>query len=403
MKLSAYLGLFLASFIVSIGTFWAFQKGANDFSVFYEAWRLVSSSRGADLYHATPDRFLYAPGFAWLFFPLGLLPKGIALAIWCFAKAAVVGWIVRSFSLALGYGWRGLNAAAWGVVWVARPLLIDFQYGQVNTFILGACVWALLNHFQKKSNSILNYLCWTTLAVAAVTKLFPLPLLLVPFALTLGISEKKLWQERIGILIGLTLILLVPLVSQGTGGTFDLYHQWKDALISRGLPLESHNQSFSAFLHHVFSGQPIHVIAKGIAHPIQMGVAWLNQPVLSTLSVAWMLLMGGILFGWLLTGSSKRPLPWIAILIGLLILPSHLVWKPYFLMGLPAAVLAMTRWESAWPLLMALLALENFTGFDWVGSKFGAWFEGGAVFLWAHLILLGIIAYYAGEEPLFEN
>ena len=93
------LGVFAASLVVAMGTLWAFQRGANDFTVFYHAWQMVLDGRGALIYHfqETPDRFLYAPGFAWLLSPFGLLPRSVALAIWCFAKAAVIGYLVAEF------------------------------------------------------------------------------------------------------------------------------------------------------------------------------------------------------------------------------------------------------------------------------------------------------------------
>ena len=67
------------------------EHGAPDFTVFYTAWHLVLEGRGAEIYRESPDRFLYAPGFAWLLSPLAWLPRSAALAIWCFAKAAVAG------------------------------------------------------------------------------------------------------------------------------------------------------------------------------------------------------------------------------------------------------------------------------------------------------------------------
>ena len=38
--------------------------GGHDFAVFYEAWNLVAHGRGTEIYTTSPDRFLYAPGFA---------------------------------------------------------------------------------------------------------------------------------------------------------------------------------------------------------------------------------------------------------------------------------------------------------------------------------------------------
>lgn len=402
---ASHLGWILALLIVLVGNFWAFQRGANDFSVFYEAWSLVRNGRGADIYHATPDRFLYAPGFAWLFSPLAFFNRNISLAIWCFLKIGILVFLVRSFSfqvknqkpmMAFGLG-------SWGIVLLARPLLIDLQYGQVNTLILGACAWGLLNHSKKTQANFWDGLSWAVLAIAAWTKLFPLPLLCIPILITRGISSARLTWERTGVLLGSLLIGLIPLLTEGVQGTRNLYSHWKDSLISRGLPLESHNQSFSAFLHHYFSGNPTHVIARGIDHPLLMGASWLSSYEISTLSLAWALIFGGLLLGWILRGAVKPGVRWIAVTIALLILPSHLVWKPYFIMGLPAVIFAASSRILLGISWLSLLLLENFTGFNWIGDEWGARLEGGAILLWVHLFLIGIVAWSSAKSTLSEE
>jgi hypothetical protein len=390
----AWFGLILASLIVSFGTAWAFQRGGHDFSVFYEAWRLVLSGHGADIYHGTPDRYLYAPGFAWILAPLGYFPRGAALALWCFAKAAVVGLLIRGFCLRLTQGAfpSAIGIGAWAVLLCARPILIDFQYGQVNIFVLGACAWAMLTRFRKAGPDWMDFFSWATLGIAATVKLFPLPLLLVPFFVTRYVSARRLLLERAGALAGMAIVILLPICTLGLHGAETLYWQWKDALISRGLPLESHNQSFSAFLSHYFSGNPTHIIANGISHPAWLGGAWLSSSSIHSLSVAWTLIALGLTVGWILTGSTKSPLRWIVVSIGALILPSHLVWKPYFVMGLPMAVLAVASWRRFWPFLLGFFILANFTGFDWVGPVWGARFEAGSLLLWLHLLLVLLVA-----------
>src|SRR5688572_26271382 len=89
----AFLLLSAVGFLVALGTWWAFQRGGHDFNVFYHAWKLVLSGQGQIIYQESPDRFLYAPGFAWLFAPLAWLPRDLALALWCFGKAAVIGFV----------------------------------------------------------------------------------------------------------------------------------------------------------------------------------------------------------------------------------------------------------------------------------------------------------------------
>lgn len=391
----AYLGLLAAGIVVSFGTLWAFQRGAHDFSVFYQAWKLVISGHADEIYRNSPDRFLYAPGFAWLLAPLALLPREGTLALWCFAKAAVIGLMIRGLGVALPRLslHERLGVAAWGFALLARPFLIDFQYGQVNTLILAACLWGLLNHVRNDSHSSrpwTDYLSWFALALAAITKLIALPLFLVPFLVTSGISIQKIRRERIGLLAGTGLILALPFLAGKSAGV-DAYLAWRDALVSKGFPLESHNQSFAAFLHHAFSGDSIHVIAWGAERSLVLGRTLLSPSTLHSLSLAWTFSVMGLLLGWLLHSSKKPASVWISVLVGLLILPSHLVWKPYFVFGLPSAVLLMSRWRESLLAIGLLFFAVDLSGFDFLGHETGAWMEALSILLWAHLFLLGYV------------
>src|SRR5262245_37321105 len=98
LKAFYFLGLTTLGAVVAAGTIRAFQRGGNDFAVFYEAWRLVLSNRASEIYRVSPDRYLYGPAFAWLLAPLGLLPKAAALGIWCLGKAAVLFYLIRKLS-----------------------------------------------------------------------------------------------------------------------------------------------------------------------------------------------------------------------------------------------------------------------------------------------------------------
>ncbi|MGK5081931.1 glycosyltransferase family 87 protein [Bdellovibrionota bacterium FG-1] len=390
------IGFLVASLVISVGTFWAFERGAHDFKVFYSAWKMVLEGRGAEIYNRalTPDRFLYAPGFAWLLSPLALLPGQMVLALWCFAKAAVIGYLVREFRPRAYEQGVATGFAALGILLVVRPLLIDFQYGQVNILILGACAWALLGHFRRDSAGFLDLLRWLVLGVVAVAKVFPLPLLVVPYLVKKGIPEKRLRLERLGLFAGVALILLVPVLTQGWAGTWHLLSEWREALVSRGLPLESHNQSFAAFLHHYLTGEATHVVSHGMV-PVVFGVPWLSGTAIMLLSLAWMVSAAGFLLMWITKGSQKAPLEWCAVLMALLILPSHLVWKPYFVMALPLAILALDRIKTRRRayLLFFLFAVMNLSGFDFVGDAWGARFEAGALMLWAELGLIAFVCY----------
>lgn len=388
------LGLFAAGLVISVGTFWAFDRGAPDFSVFYEAWRLVWVGRGSEVYGATPDYFLYAPGFAWLLAPMAFFPRNFALALWCLSKAAIIGFLIREFGLRRRPDSDPVFAAgisAWAVVLLARPLLIDFQYGQVNSLILGACAWALTSHFRRGSSPVVEILSWLVLTIAALAKIFPLPLLVIPFLPSEAIPRPRLIRERTAVIAGIALVLLIPVLGQGLQGTWQLHLSWRHALMLKGLPLETHNQSFSAFLYRYLGGVPAHVVALGPQSLVRFGKDWISRETVSLLSVAWTLITGGLIITWILQSRIRPPLIWAAILIGLLIVPSHLVWKPYFIMGLPAAILAVSG-GLRWYFLLLIFGLVNLTGFDFVGYDWGTRFEGASVLLWTHLaLLLGVL------------
>jgi len=389
------LGLFFTGIIVGIGTLFAFQRGGQDFEVFYQAWRLVLNGNGAEIYRVSPDRFLYAPGFAWLLSPLALLPRALALGLWCLAKAAVLGLIIRFFSgrlykdplLATGVG-------GWAVLLLTRPILIDFQYGQVNTFIVGAAVWALLRHFGTPSGRASHWgwdvLSWGLLAVAAIAKIFPLPLLLVPWLAPAFASSARIKNERWGVLIGVVLVAGIPFLGTGFSGGLEIYRGWSEALVMKGFPLESHNQSFAAFLHHYFTRAATPVLSEGGA-VLPFGFDLFSTVTVRVLAFAWTLVSGFAVLVWLVWGYRRRaPVEWIAIVIALLILPSHLVWKPYFVMGLPVAILCAHSWLGSGKMMGIVLylvafALINLTGFDFVGHQLGPRLEAASLLLWTHL------------------
>ncbi|HUP58515.1 MAG TPA: glycosyltransferase family 87 protein [Bdellovibrionota bacterium] len=384
----AILALATSAVLTAVGTAWAFQRGGRDFDVFFHACSLVLSGKGSMVYASSPDRFLYAPGFAWIFSPLALLPRDFALALWCFAKAGAIGWMIRSlgrFLLPAAHRMDSMGAAALGLILVARPVLIDFEYGQVNVFIVAACVWALLSLFEEERGERETLAAWAVLAFAAVAKVFPLPLLAVPF-LVGGMPRQKLKAARTGALAGFFAMILVPALGPGLGGLPPLYAGWKSALLSKGLPLESHNQSFIAFLHHYFSGRPTHVISQGWV-PLRFGMPVFESSQLTLLSLSWTASTAGLLLAWLLRGPAGAPARWASVFVALLVLPSHLVWKPYFVTAFPLAAWHVSR-QSAWPLLAAVFVAVNLTGFDFVGHGVAARLEAASILLFAQLALV---------------
>jgi hypothetical protein len=76
--------------------------------------------------------------------------------------------------------------------------------------------------------------------------------------------------------------------------------------------------------------------------------------------------------------------------LALLFLPSYLVWKPYFVLGYPLAVLLLWRHRSkAWLIALGFVAM-NLTGFDFIGDYWASRLEAASIFLFVHLMYLAI-------------
>ncbi len=401
-------GFFAIFCLVGYGTYRAYFYGAHDFDVFYEAWHLVLQGRGRDIYRVGPDRFLYGPGFAWLLSPLAFIPKKGALALWCLSKTLILGSLIYELSQSWVVEWENKfrfdrwvvwGLSAWGVMIVARPILIDFEYGQVNLWVLVACAWGLMAHFNHQVSTRSLFFRWFLLTFAAFTKLFPLPLLVVPWFVTRGIDPKRLKVERVAVFSSFLFAFAVPFWNQGWTGMWDLLLGWREAVLARGLPLESHNQSFTAFLYHYFSGQPTFVLSEG-GQTFTLGWAGLSISQIQLLSMAWALGSCGLILGWIVSGSqywiSKSTSRWIAVLLGLLIVPSHLVWKPYFVLSVPLTIhfiqqTLLGKSKFAFGVLLLLFSMINLTGFDFVGHTWAVYFEAGSLFLMAHLTFMALL------------
>ncbi|OBA63877.1 mannosyltransferase [Mycobacterium sp. 1100029.7] len=97
----------------------------------------------------TPDfplPFTYPPFAAIVFYPLHLLPFGVAALLWQAAMIAALYASVRVTQRLLG-GQAGTGrrvAMAWTAVtiWI-EPLRNNFDYGQINVFLMLAVLWAI--------------------------------------------------------------------------------------------------------------------------------------------------------------------------------------------------------------------------------------------------------------------
>ena len=409
-KKQMILCLTLLLILLTDGFSRALRTGANDFNVFYYAWHLVWEGRGAEIYQSSPDRFLYSPGFAWMLAPLGGLSYRTALLSWCFLKVAALCLVVklildridprlsvRNGGFIASLKSASVLAALCGVLYIARPLLIDFQYGQVNVFIMAICAWAAFTHLDIEARRGYIVLSWFFAGMIGFAKIFPLPILLLPWWAPHKNSKKKLALERKAVIASGVFTVMAPALTLGWVGAWRLLVGWKDALVDRGLPLDSHNQSFFALLFHYLSGTSTPVIAEG-RRLLFFGVAWLSKEQIVFLGLFWSLVSFGFVLAWIARGPKSDGVKWVAILVGSLIIPSHLVWKPYFVMSLPMAIVVfskayVTKKKSLLLFLVLLAVGVNLTGFDVIGHRWGAYLEAGSSLLICHLVLMGLLVW----------
>jgi len=404
------LGWLGFGFICVLGFQWALLRGAPDFNVFYATWKMILNWQGHLLYVNAPDRFLYAPGFAYLFSFLALLPQKIALAIWTIAKIFCLALVVKVVARRLiPEAPSGIIALA--VIVLARPVLVDIQYGQVNLFIVAAALWALMVHFDHKTDSKVRFLAWFLLGIASVSKLITLPVLLVAVLTPSQLSKKQRTFEVGGALCAIALLLILPLLFYSPADWVFQHREWVENVQSRGMPLDSHNQSIAAMASRMLTTTPFRVIAWG-PPPVVLGFDVFSLTTIKVFSLLWMLLlMGGVIVLIKKGPRSQTPfqrLCWVSLLLGVLICASHLIWKPYFVFGIPAVMTLMAYlWRQQNKRLSVIMVLffivVNFSTVDILGAKLGGWLESFAILFWIHVVLMVLLFWVSNSKELKEQ
>ncbi len=389
------LGLVLLLLLVSIGTFRAWSFEGRDFSVFHAAFLCVTEGRSLEIFRDGPDRYLYAPGFAFFFSPFGLLSEKTGLLLFSILK---IGALVHLLVTLRERQLRpiSLGILAWGALLTGRSLLVDFTYGQVNFFVAWAAFQALWLHLGDHKNRTLGFLSWFVASVAAASKLLALPILLVPW---LRRGRPVAAWERAGTGVGVGSLIALPFLAEGWNAGVLLHQQWLKALQGRGFPLETHNQSIPAFIHRVLGESPSPYIA--MEHAFDFSLRWISDAQAQVLSGLAVLAAAALVLGWVAYPLIRKDLLWrpaqsalwAALLIGLLILPSHLVWKPYFVFGVGLSAILMPWVLEKRERLLAWIPVflfSNFTTYEFVGRPAAAYFEAFCSMMMAHTLLLGL-------------
>ncbi|MBC7386768.1 MAG: DUF2029 domain-containing protein [Cryobacterium sp.] len=388
-------GLTRLLFIVVAGLFllglWkGYYHGGQDFRVFEAAARFAREEKWDALYHEGPDRFLYAPGFAIIFAPFTILPTPIFHAIW-------LGFTALSFFLVMKYFAKKVGAVPvlFATLFSMRAIWIDLRYGQTNLLIFSAALFALLVWVDSCSRLRTLGISWFLLGVGIVTKLYPFALLAFP-AVRLArsffsnSSDRRPWLRDFtavacAVLGGLTLLLLPFIFAPGFGGF--LCGEWMDALARKGFPTDTHNQSFLAFLYRAFSGEPFQSLGLG-ATPLRSPFQFLGTTEIKLIWGVATLGMGGLflLESWRASNAQNK-IKNVAYGMALCFLPAHLIWKSYFIFGMPLVAVLAAR--GKWLPLIILGCVLSFSSNSILGAVPAAWCEALSLFLWVHVTVIG--------------
>ncbi len=380
----------LCFLVILLGTWWSFFNGGHDFSVFHYAWSHIANARYLQIYTDSPDLFYYAPGFAWLFSWLGALSVTKALFVWDLFKWSGFAWFIYYF----GRKWnRQFWIPALAIVLCARPILSDLMVGQFNSLMLFAALLALS---EEGKSSVRIFSKWFLFSLAAFSKLVLLPILFLPFLSFL--RKRQHGWALAGATAGILLIALLPLCSVSISELATLYAQWFQGILAKGIPLETGNQSLAAFVYRFFGeGELRSVFAPGLAQP--MGLNWWSVSQLESFSKIWMAIGMFLSVGWIWIGVKKeitRSKEWIAVMIGLLVVPSHIAWKYFFVFSLPLWLMALKdgldRKNERMLLLAAMFFVVNFSTNSFLSTAFASRFEAFSPLFFCHVLLLAWVA-----------
>lgn len=384
----------IPALLFALGSYKGFQLGAPDFNVFYFASHLVREGRYADLYTVSPDRFLYVPGFAWLLYPFALLPFTAAFVLWSILKASLFGAMLKVL-----YRRAGVPATVLATLFFARPLLIDLRYGQINLAILSLAVLALDVLCAPASNKR-SFWSWFSFSLAATAKLFPI---------TIAIATIRSRISRFGAAVAVFLIGVLPVLGVGFSGLWEIYISWFGGLQSKGLPIDTHNQSLLAFLLRVFSNVPSPSLQLG-GQIRTHGFNLFSQDVSLLFGKAVILALLMVLLFVAYRVSKNPTFEKSALLVSLVILPSHLIWKPYFIFSIPLIATAFSKMlvkgkkpYGFWALI-ALGIFLSLSSHEFVGREAAAALEAWSSFYWIDIIAILISVRVLAQPPqLFDR
>lgn len=351
--------------LFSIGTYHGYRIGFPDLKVFLFAGQLIRENQVFDLYFNSPDRFLYAPGFAWIAALLLVLGNACSILAFQTIKFGLFSIVLQRLSKRFGVLPVLLALGA-----VARPLLIDVRYGNINLILLSLTLLAALDCLENRKSRGAWAFVWGVFSGAK--------LLTIPFA---GVFVfRKDFRSLLFSVLGILTIWCIPFAFESVMGGGSLSIQWTEALRSKGLPLETHNQSVFAFLARVFTETPIPSLILGGREKV-WGLFGFELETMKRVFIGYVWVWFVAAFTLLFRVARERAWEATFLLISILPLASHLVWKPYFLFLFPLAILVFRDERTRLPGLAGVVIL-NFASTVVLPPMGAAYFEAYCGFIW---------------------
>lgn len=370
------LGALLFALVVCVATVPRARKlGSPDFKVFYVAAQNVIHAP-ATVYTVTPDRYLYSPSTALLFVPFAF-SGNYAFHQWVWhGLLGVALWFLA------GSGGPALAA----MVLLSRYLSITFGYGQIQLFVMvmmaGAGIWLV------RRPQVAGAL-W---ALAVSVKVYPA--VFAPAFLPKPQRKGVVAAVAVG-----TLLLLWPLLVFGPTLGLHLYGEFLGAIQSKGLPLHSHNQSWSALFLRLFTDQSFYLHSVG-----EIRWAFLTLPPALVKAAAFLLGTLLTIVSWRSAFRRNDAAAFLAAAAFSFLFLSHLVWKDYFLfLFFPLADLfRRAPRRAAVAVALLFLAMVTLSAPDVVGHFLSTRLDGACIHLWAAVLVWGAWLRYE-KRPLHER
>ncbi len=375
----------LALFFVLVTGIFTYEKlkelNAPDFRVFYIAAKYALEDP-TKIYSHSPDRFLYPPPAALFFTPFQVLPSWEwSKHVWYGVSLLIILWMARMHV-----------AALLSTLILFRYFVINLRYGQVNILLLATmilCALALLRR-EKKDQLISGAL----LAFGGIIKLFPVLQII-------DVLGRRRWLSLLSMTTSIVALAALPAFFWGWETTKELYLSYPSQLQSKGVPSYTHNQSFTALLFRLFSGESFHSFSVGMLNWTLFIIPKSSLQLFGTII--------GALFSigaWTCAFRRKLDLDFMSAASFSVLFMSHIVWKPYFIFLFIPLLQVLLHVLTKVPRRAAMLGIVSFvligplSSSDIWGVSLSRTFDALSLHMFSALILFVLWCIYPKSDAL---